>query len=309
MLRSFVFVTAAAAIVVACSSSSSGSGSTDASCASIADALCKKIDSCAHLALQVDYPDLATCTARAKLSCLAGANAPSTGTTPSSLDACSAVIAGADCSAVFDRKIPDACQTRLGNLTDGAACGDDAQCVHGLCRRASGATCGACSTPGKAGDACESSDQCAQTGLVCANKVCVARGDAGATCDKATHPCSSTLVCKDGTCVKPAAGGATCDAAQQNCDLTQGFFCNPTTKVCEAVTVASAGQPCGLTGNGYAVCGAGGFCKGAAGAKPGTCLAAAADGQPCDDTNGPQCTSPARCDNGVCKLTDPASCK
>jgi hypothetical protein len=307
MHKSAFFFAAPLALVLACSTSNN-SPSPDSACASLASALCKRLSDCTQFGLSAEYADEATCETREKISCLDTLNAPGTSLTPQAYQACAGAVPSAACTDILgNHQIPDACKSGPGTLADGTACDDGSQCKGQRCRVPTGQTCGVCSTIAAAGAACADTSNC-DYGLVCANTVCVAPGAAGATCD-AGHPCGVGFVCKTGTCSAVLAAGATCDPVSQNCDPLAGLFCNPTTKVCAQITIVAAGAQCGLTPSGGAACGAKGFCRKPVGAAAGTCVAAAADGQPCDTVNGPSCTAPATCVNAVCKLPDSAACK
>jgi hypothetical protein len=308
-LRSFsAFAFSAVSLVVACSSSSSGSSvSADQASTDVSAAFCTKYNSCASIYVNVTYGDIPTCEARFKLSVLPTLSANGTGATPAQYESCSTDLANATCEAILSRNLPTSCQTMAGTLADGTSCGDDAQCKDKLCRKGTGQTCGACSSPGAAGAACAQDSDCAY-GLGCNNLVCGAYAAAGATCDTTTHPCDPTLACVNGSCATPGEAGATCSAlGAAGCDTLNGLFCN-SSKVCAKIATAGSGQPCGLVNNVYTLCSGGGLCKGASGLTPGTCAATAADGAACDATNGPPCLSPAVCTNGVCKITDPSTC-
>jgi hypothetical protein len=135
---------------------------------------------------------------------------------------------------------------------------------------------------------------------------------AGSPCS-AAQPCLRTLSCNKGTCATPLGAGANCeptlDQSQNPCDGAKGLFCHGQTKVCTSVGTAAAGAACGFIDKNIVLCTAGAQCKTAPGALSGTCQATAADGATCDDTNGPKCVAPAHCVGGVCKITDPSSCK
>jgi hypothetical protein len=307
MHKSVFFFAAPIALVIACSTSNNSNPSPDAACASLASALCKRISDCSSFAVTSDYGDEATCETREKISCLATLNAPSTSETASLAQSCAGAVPSLACADLVNHKIPDGCKSGPGALADGAACGDDSQCKGERCRIPTGQSCGVCSTIAAAGTACTTTSNC-DYGLVCANSLCVAPGAGGATCD-AGHPCGGGFACLNGTCSAVLAAGATCDATAQNCDPLAGLICLPSTKVCATITFAAAGGACGLTSSGYVACSGKGFCKRAATSQTGTCVAAAADGQPCDDNNGPNCVSPAVCTNGACKLPDSSACK
>jgi hypothetical protein len=300
-LRFGLAVLASSAIALACSGSDTTAPlSAEDACKSLAHALCAKLGECSKIAVTLEYGDVATCETRAKINCLPSLNAPGTGTTTNQVASCADAGSAFTCADLLGHKLPDACQVVAGNLADGAACSDDAQCKNKLCRKKATATCGACSSPSAGGASCERTADCA-SGLACANAVCVPYGAAGGTCDDA-HPCNPTLTCRGGTCAEALALGATCTATG-DCGLLQGAVCHPTKKVCVTVDTAAAGAACNAVGEGFAICAAKGTCKN------NVCLGAAADGQPCDDTNGPKCVSPAICDSGACKIPDPAACK
>ncbi|MEO7114086.1 MAG: hypothetical protein ABI183_26840 [Polyangiaceae bacterium] len=296
-------------LVVACSSSSSGSSvSADQAATDVAAAFCNKYNSCAPPFVQVAYGDLTTCEARFKLSVAPSLAANGTGATSAQYESCSKDLATASCDDLLSRNLPQSCHTIAGTLANGAACGEDSQCTGKYCNTEAGSTCGACSTIAAAGGACTSDDGC-DYGLTCENSICTAYGAAGATCD-VTHNCTATLACVNGTCATPLEAGAACPAiGAPGCDTLKGLYCN-TSKVCATYSFANAGQPCGLvSAQSYAACAGGGLCKGASGITPGTCEAPAADGASCDAAAGPSCLAPAVCTGGVCKITDPSTCK
>jgi len=281
--------------------------SADQAASDVSKALCARYEACAPLFVQVTYGDTATCEARFKLSVTPTLTATGTGATPGQYESCSADLAAATCDQLLSRNLPQSCQTVAGTITDGTACGVDSQCTNKLCRKGDSATCGVCSSLAAAGGACVVDGDCSPN-LNCTNKVCTTYGAAGASCD-VTHPCDVTLTCTGGKCATPAEAGGTCAGlGQGGCDSLKGLFCNASS-VCAQIATANAGQPCGLVNGVYTACSAGGFCKGSTGVTPGTCEATVADGAACDVINGPPCLSPAICTSGVCKITDPTSCK
>jgi hypothetical protein len=305
---------------LACSSSSSSSSvSSDQACADYANAVCTKVSTCGPLFLQISYGDVATCTTRFKSLCTGAFAANGTSITADRAEKCVTAFNAAGCDALFDRNTPSDCRATAGSLANGTACGDDNQCQSTYCNKGANSNCGTCGTArSTAGQACNSDDNC-DYGLVCAaNKLCIARGQAGATCD-ANHPCASTLYCNaaigamSGTCATPNAEGAMCMSGSGlgSCNALVGDFCNPKTKVCQKIVVASGGAACGydMSSGSYTACGTNGLCKMPALSSTGTCLAAAADGATCDANNGPLCLAGATCVNGVCQKQDATSCK
>ena len=70
------------AVVLACSGSESSAPlSAEDACASLAHALCTKLDECSKIFVAIEYGDAVTCERRTKISCLPSLNAPGTGTT------------------------------------------------------------------------------------------------------------------------------------------------------------------------------------------------------------------------------------
>lgn len=298
--------------LVACSGDDgSASISADAACEDASKAYCAKIDECAPFFVKLAFGDVATCVSRFEIICVPGFSANGTTATPSRLSQCATEAKTLTCDEVLGRKLPLSCRTEPGSLADGAPCGVDAQCKGKLCRLSTGNVCGACSTVGGGGAACERDEDC-DSELGCADKKCVTFAKAGSPCS-ATQPCLRSLACNKGTCAAPLAAGAACepslDQSQNPCDGAKGFFCHGGTKVCTSVGTAAAGGECGFIDNGIVLCTAGADCKTTPPAVSGTCQAAAADGATCDDTKGPKCLAPARCVGGVCKISDPASCK
>ncbi len=147
-------------------------------------------------------------------------------------------------------------------------------------------------------------------------KKCTKRVPEGGACDTSSV-CDVPLSCNDGKCGKGLAKGAACkvQATQMPCDTGSGLYCKPpdtTTPdgTCTDLTLAPAGQACGLTVKpiDYTVCEKS-VCVGATGTTKGTCQAFLADGAVCDATKQPDCQFPAKCRNGKCAVLDPTVCK
>jgi hypothetical protein len=253
------------------------------------------------MAIVVDFGDAATCAARAKLSCSMVLNAAGSSLTPQVLDDCAKALSGVSCEDLLNRKPPAACRPKPGSLANGVACGIDNQCQGGYCK--TNGECGVCSARAAAGGSCEANQDC-DYGLDCANKVCVTAGGPGAICDT-THPCRADLSCAGGACATPLGPGAKCINLKHDCEPEKGYYCHPTNLVCTAVKQAKLGEACGaLANNDYALCVSGSKCSGVGG----TCMAPLADGATCALT-GPGCQAPASCVDGLCKISDPSTCK
>jgi hypothetical protein len=293
-------------ILAACSGRSPCAGAGDSgvslACADWATHYCNRLETCAPLAVEIGYGDVAQCVERNKPVCSAALKAGGTGQTPSRIESCAQAYDSAGCEEVVVAKPPLSCKVP-GALPVGAWCGDDSQCSgqNAYCRMANDETCGTCSVLGPVGAGCYSDRDC-EHGLVC-YFTCMAPVALGEACDGMTRQCPATLVCFDYTCRAPALVDATCDPRADNCDRDHGLFCDAQTKRCSHYAVADVGASCG-TG---ITCKAG-SCATDSTTQKSTCVANAADGAPCDTTAGPACMAPARCVDGACRVPDAARC-
>jgi hypothetical protein len=306
------FASFAVILIVACSGSSTEgtpSISPETACNDFATAYCDRVETCAPFYFKLGLSSHAQCVDRLKINCPAVFTANGTSATPERLSRCATDAKTLACDDVFARNTPASCKNEPGQLADGAACGVDAQCKNKLCRLGKGSTCGACSTLTTAGGACERNEDC-EPGLSCAQKKCIALGKAGAACTD-TSPCLQTYSCVGSICTPPLEAGVTCTPAlkleNNPCNFLKGLFCHLKTKVCTAIELVGPGSACGFINDTIVGCSAG-DCKTDATGK-GTCVAKAADGATCDDEKLPKCQEPARCANGVCKISNPADCK
>ncbi|HWZ87485.1 MAG TPA: hypothetical protein VNW92_01510 [Polyangiaceae bacterium] len=310
----------------ACGSSSDAPPSADSACTQIAAARCARVAACNVNGIQVRYGDMTTCEAAQKAVCLSSLSAASTGATPASTSACASALPGVACADYNDNLLPTACQPQVGKLNAGAACAFNAQCQSQFCGIGKNASCGVCQTQPKVNDSCALLSSCG-TGLACVNKgtVCANEGaKTGAMCNADT-PCGDGFSCVGakaatasaaailGTC-QPAVemAGAACDPKRKTgagCDPTQGLVCDPTSMTCVAIVVANPGEACDGS---LTVCSSAATCQTAAGANAGTCVAAAANGAPCDTVVGPDCLTLSRCivsgmgTSGTCETSSDA---
>ena len=264
-----------------------------AACTDLETAVCNIIESCDPFYITETYGTVAACVQRALLAC------PLIAAAPSDIEACAQSTPAETCDQVFSNNAPAACHY-VGSTPNGGACSQNAQCDTRteFCEGEAGETCGVCSPRVAAMGEC-SDDSVCQLGLSCAIPsgdtlgTCAVPAGAGEECDE-SQPCAGTLVCTDnGVCGPALQVGAAC--ASQDCDESQGVFCDTAVGVCTQYQAASSGDACG-------VCAASGFCRTDSDLGTGTCLAAAADGAACDATNGPLCTPPSTCTNGLCEL-------
>jgi hypothetical protein len=285
-----------------CSSSDTGSG-TASDCDSATKALCQKFDSCSHFLLQVTWGDLQTCAERGKLDCEAEAASPGAGMTQDQAGKCANAATALSCDQLFGGADIAACDV-AGTRDDGQPCGYDSQCKSGSCKGTSG-LCGVCTPRSAAGGSCNGDGDC-ETGLNCANQICVAPVADGGSCTSSGQ-CKGISSCHNGICAAPLGAGQDCNATS-DCDLLHGLVCGPGTKKCAAATLAQPGETCGQVNGTLIACAGGGQCAGSAGSTSGTCAAGLADGASCSDTSGPSCLNPAECINGSCTLRTSTSC-
>ncbi|HTA93364.1 MAG TPA: hypothetical protein VK745_27490 [Polyangiaceae bacterium] len=305
-----------------CGSSSSTGLSADAACTKLADARCERVGTCNADGIQVRYGDLATCQSAQKAACMNSLAASSTGATPTTTSACADALPAVDCTDYNNNLLPVACQPVAGKLAAGAACAFSAQCQSRFCGIDKNASCGVCQPEPQVNDSCASLDSCGP-GLTCVAKgtVCASEdAKTGDACDADT-PCGAGFSCVGAKAATTAAAavqgacqpavattGAACDSKKKTgpgCDPAKGLACDPTSMLCIAAVVASAGQACD---GDLTVCAAAASCVIPTGATMGTCVAAAADGAACDTANGPSCLTLSRCivtgtgTSGTCEL-------
>jgi hypothetical protein len=295
--------------VVGAAGSGTGAGSTASqACADEAHQRCTRLQACSATDVQIRYGSESACEAGEARSCLSTLAQPSNGKTPAAVEACAQAYAGWTCTDYLnDENIPPACQQKTGPFPDGTVCAVSGQCQTGFCAIAPAASCGTCTALPVAGASCAQLTSCG-AGLTCTSDTmtCVALGAESAACGTGA-PCGAGLSCVGADAATSTQGicqaavealGATCDPAQKSgpgCDRNAGLVCNGTSKTCQAIVLAAAGQPCGDVGQQTAACSTEGVCTGASGSTPGTCTAAAAEGAACDTGSGTTCIEPGRC--------------
>jgi hypothetical protein len=267
-----------------------------------AAAFCAQLNSCSSLFVSLVYGSVATCNTRLGITFSMALAGPGTGWTPALAETCAKAIPGAACQDLLGNILPSACLAPAGQYPNGAACGDDSQCMSQYCNSVHG-QCGACAAAPVPGGNCMSDSQC-PNGTVCSGMAgamqCVTPGVGGTSCSN-IQPCKATLVCKNSVCAPPDMVGSMCTPGNTvfgSCDEYQGSYCNGT--VCAALSMGGPGQPCNPS--------AGAFCNASGLCSNGACLSAAADGQTCNATTGPRCMPPAVCANSVCVILNPANC-
>jgi hypothetical protein len=293
------------------------SPSPEEACEKLMPAYCSKLSECAPILFNPAFTDVASCSTRLKINCTSIFSAPGTSSSTGRAIDCANAINALTCADFYAGTQPEACKPLAGQNANGTACTNNDQCQSTWCAKANNQTCGTCGPIPTEGTSCANQD--CPNGLQCAsgNKTCVKPGMAGTACD-ANHPCQGGLACKGatpggmGTCALALQAGAMCDRLlgpnNAGCDQTKGLFCHPSTSVCTSVVWAKVGEACGtnLMTQTFAICTGSSRCTAQ---NNGTCMAPAADGAPCDDTNGPRCAAPAKCVSGACRLEDPLACK
>jgi hypothetical protein len=283
-------------------SSESGPGPAQA-CQDFAEAYCGRLNACAPFLMQVSYGDVATCAARAQLTCGPGLSAPGAHATATDMESCARAMEVQSCDDALDNSQPSACMVP-GERPEGATCGVGTQCQSGYCRSIPGTICGKCAPHSAAGGPCFLDGDCAAT-LVCNQNVCAGPGGPGNPCGP-SQPCLRSLACVAGTCRTPVAVGSPC-TFPGDCDGTHGAYCDLVRHECRPTRVASTGDACGLIDGGVVACIRGESCASAKDGQ-GACHATASDRAPC----GPDitCMPPATCTLAArCTLPNPAACQ
>ena len=292
------------------SGGSSQPPTTDQACTVMAQSLCARLAECAPFAVPLFYGDMATCMARAKLGCAKEQEVPDITRTAADIAACADAAGRASCDDLLADIFPAACHAKAGTRIDGEGCGSSMQCASTHCEKP-GTDCGVCAARRPVNGDCTSDDGCV-VGLVCAARKCVTPGGPGSGCDDA-HPCRGNLACSTSgnMCATRAPAGTACGNNPNICNIFHGVGCNifvaQANRVCETVSVATGGKPCGLMNGALTLCAGGNACSGANLLTPtGYCASPAEDGQPCNADM--HCLPPAACVNGLCRLPSVGSC-
>jgi hypothetical protein len=269
-------------------------------------ARCSRIDACSGGALiKQRYGDMTTCVLRQELTCAASLAAPATSATPEDNRACADALPGESCEDLIDNNPVAACSPHPGPGAMGAPCAFSGQCQSAYCLVHDGQGCGTCAPSPPDGTPCKMVFECGN------NQLCLSTTGTCTTWVQLNGACGMTLACGAGlTCnsvceVAVATPGAACDPTLKTapaCDRNQGLYCDPMSMKCAPITYNPGGQPCSTAFNTSQLCAASGLCVN------GICVAAAADGSPCNETTGPPCLTGGRCVAGICKVLDGASC-
>ncbi len=315
-----LFFAALAACSPANIASPDGGDPNTTACTNYAFARCHQLATCSPTAVQIRYGDDPTCRALYTGNCLGSLEAPATGTSAASSQACAQAIANGSwtCSDfLFNQNPPPSCGVMAGALAMGAACAFPGQCQSGFCAIPLGRACGTCAAPAKPGDSCANLTTCGPS-LVCdaVTSTCEGFAALGAACLQG-QPCAAGLNCvgakvgTPGTCMPSTTTlGDACSFTGAGCELLAGLACNAVTGQCATAHIVGPGLACGIVANQFADCASSGSCV------SGACVAGAPIGAACDLANGPGCLDLLRCvvtadggTAGTCQLPSAATCQ
>ena len=295
-------------------------GSAARACSDSAFARCSQLQGCSTTAVQLRFGDLHTCQAIYQSTCLNNIQAPSSGTTAATVEACAQGISKWSCRDYLDtQNPPPACQPQVGHVATGAPCGVSQQCQSGFCSIAPGRMCGTCRPPPQPGNSCAALVSCGPS-LFCTNTTLECQGfvQMGGACSRGL-PCAAGLTCvgynaqtnAPGTCqAAVTTTGSACSFLGAGCDPFAGLSCNAETQLCETAKIVGTGEACGLVANQQAYCANAGQCV------AGSCQAAAGVGEACDLVDGPACITLTRCivdadggTSGTCRVPSGSTCR
>jgi hypothetical protein len=235
-------------------------------CATYAAAVCDRYDECEPGYLTSEYGTQNSCVTLLTSLCEVEYAAPGTGVTDAFLSKCTAALNKSASACAASGPLPDGILTPtsscniIGTGTGGAACGVDAQCATDTCTRA-GTLCGQCTASAASGAPCGPGASATCTfGQTCGSKnTCVPQAAVGDACDFG----ASIGECVSGTDCVVGDGGATTGTCQASgvktgtacnpngvgspkCWASAGFFCDPATNQCAAITYGASGASCGM---------------------------------------------------------------
>lgn len=296
-----------AAPVEAGSDADGGASSIAQACKGYAYARCTRLKSCSPTSIQIEYGSVQTCETYFDGLCTNALHAPSTGSSVSGYEGCTAAVMDPQqwaCSdVIYAKNLPPKCMSNGGPLADGTPCAVNQQCKSTFCVIPPGAACGTCGALPKVGDPCP----CGPL-LICSDGACAALSELGAACGPGAV-CDVGLTCVNGTCVAGVATqGAACSFTGAGCDFHAGLACNAVSGTCQTMSVVGPGQACGTVENQLQECIAGTCSRGA-------CAAFPLLGEPCDLVAGPACMAFSNCvvttdggTSGTCQLPGFTSC-
>lgn len=203
-----------------------------------------------------------------------------------------------ECAAgLFCSGGPLTCGVCVGKFGPDGPCWSDSSCQAGLACKED-----RCTRPLALGSGCAEDPTACPSGSICFPPfvefaVCTALANPGATCSQFS-PCKAGLACvaqdAGSSCVGPVASGAACDPQGRTAPVCDGegvrFFCNPTTRLCEELTVAAADGDCGT----------GVVCPSHQRCTAGVCQDRPTVGEACQVSSGVDPCFLSRCVRGLC---------
>lgn len=303
-------------VVVFCTPPDLGTDAAAQACSAYAVAYCGYLQSCSQTFFNLRFASLDTCQQYETTECVNAVIAPKSGSTPSSVSACTTALPTWACrDFIDDIHPPMACAPIPGGLPNGASCAKNQQCESTFCDTAPGSACGTCAPVPPPGTPCGPMAQVSSCGPgnYCNDQsVCTPHALLGQACSK-DNTCASGYACTGSVCVQGLAQeGAPCGlTGDVGCDIVSGLDCNEQRQSCQPAIFVGAGQACDSILFGQQTT----HCSGGAQCLNGACSAVVGLGQACDTVAGPTCVTPARCINqgdggtaGTCVITDATFC-
>ncbi len=277
----------------------------DKACTDEASAFCERLEKCNPFGLLTQFGARPQCNDRMKIHCIAGRGATGSTFATDKIAGCAKALPTVSCYDFVTKNLPAGCADS-GILDDGKGCGSNYQCRSGDCRVDKG-MCGLCGPTSVAIDGTCTTDGPCGAQARCVSGKCTRLVKTGGDCDTSIGLSCwlGAVACVGNKCTENAMkAGDACD--ELSCDYLTGLLCNATTKVCDKIVLAKAGETCVI---GDKPCEASAFCK-TDGTRTGKCVARAVDGAGCDPSVGAVCVFPYRCDStsSKCVPPDPSQC-
>jgi hypothetical protein len=282
-------------------------------CDSFAEAYCTQLENCVTFIFEVLAGTKAECVLLLNQQCEQKQGLPGKDDSAAVIDECAEKLVNATCecggSVCSGLGITDG-----GTLANGSPCEQADQCASDFCNKGS-ANCGTCESRIAIGSSCAASNSQCVKGAYCetGTQLCAAEKVAGDTCTynkqcAGAQDLTAGIACANGMC-GPALGlNADCSGTNSNaCDLSQGFYCNPTSMTCQALVISNVGGPCGYDTTAMTIAG----CKGdgvCSASTNGMCLARKTLNQACTlkangdptDPGDHDCLPHLSCPSGTC---------
>jgi hypothetical protein len=290
--------------------------STDAADASAIDPafvvgaqrFCQMQQKCFPHDFAVAFGDLPTCLSRHALLTSHASSGYGALVTSEQRRRCYEALFVEDCTRarrmVSEGDLPPECRVP-GSLKIDEPCNSRWQCQSEHCS----GSCGVCVTPLADGSACTTHAQC-RNGSICWDSICIKLRERGEACDSA-NICHLDLNCASGRCVDPPKVGDPCVKEARFPCGPMGLRCDRASNTCQALTVAKAGEPCGVVDDYPVDCAFGLTCRSERPGQNGVCVASVADNGRCGTfwwVPGGGCLWGSHCGNEVCRPFEPTDC-